>query len=251
MLKGVIEIRWRDDRGNHFEQGNMEFWIRMPWHTALRVTKVGDTYLWLGSDEEHYWLFDLFSDVETLHVGRHDQPKLGAESGRSAFDVQPPALLDLLGLTPIESPMNAEGDAAYDAEHKAWVVESPGKGGLMRIYFDVQTKLPKRIESLSAKDEVKLHSTLSRYASVTMQDMAPIAFPKIAEWVNIVSVPEDDSDAAQPQGDVTIAINEAEGYADPEQLGRVFDLQRLIKSLEPARIEGELPAQRASATPAR
>jgi hypothetical protein len=246
--EGVIELTWRDDRGKHFEQGEMDLWLRLPSHSALQVKKLGDTYLWLGSNDDHYWLFDLFSDVKTLHVGRHDQASGGgAGLGLGAFRVQPRALIDLLGLSPIEGVAEVEQSVSYDPGHKAWMIESPGRGGGMRIFFDVQMHLPIRIESLAPNGEAELVSTHRRYESVMMQGMSPVAFPKMAELIDIASAAESSDDGQEmSEGEVTIAINEAFGYEEEQTLNNVFNLDLLLKKLKPARIEGTLPLQTAS-----
>src|SRR5687768_10032175 len=76
---GVIEIEWEDRDGQHHEQGDMELWIALPRNTALRVEKLGEVLLWLGSNQEHWWLFDMVSKEKVLMVGRHNQPVQAGE----------------------------------------------------------------------------------------------------------------------------------------------------------------------------
>src|SRR5262245_15242428 len=116
---GVVEIRWKDKNGNHYEQGNMELWLQLPRRTALRVEKLGEVRLWLGSDDQRYWLFDLTSDEKVLHTGTHDQV-VQEETG--ALAVKPLALIDLMAMTPLPASGTAKSPVSvnYDTKADAW-----------------------------------------------------------------------------------------------------------------------------------
>jgi hypothetical protein len=240
---GVIEIRWHDEKGSHFEQGNMELWIQLPRNTALRVEKLGEVLLWLGSNQDHYWLFDMIADEKLLHVGRHDQTMTDQSGG--ALNVKPLSLLDLMGLTLLPVDLESTPPVGFDQSLQAWVIQTQGQGGPMRIYFDRASLLPSQVETLSTNGEIVLSSVLKRYESVTLEGMLPVAFPKIPELVDIAGDPSAAANRSggQPtvKGEVKIAINQATGKVDADELARVFDLQRLIKGLNPRRIDGSLP----------
>lgn len=230
---GVIEIRWTDRKGKHFEQGNMELWIHQPRRTALRVEKLGEPLLWLGSNDTQYWLFDLLGDERALHLGSHDSAQ-GQSSGGTGLmiDIKPLSLLDLVGITAI----NADEPAAvrYSAQHKAWVIAATGQGGPMQIYFDRQSLLPNRIESLDEAGNIIAHSTLQRYKSVTMPGVSPLAFPKLAHQIDIVAPP---TPAGAGGGEVKIVMDNSTTVVDATQLQRVFDLEQLKRALRPGRIQ--------------
>jgi hypothetical protein len=239
---GVIELRWRDDKGKHFEQGNLELWIEQPRRTALRVEKVGKVFLWLGSDDDRYWLFDLLTDDSVVHTGRHDHVDGLANS---ALAVSPLALLDLMGVAMIPS---EDDDAVveHSAEYDAWMVRTVGSGGPVRLYLHRQSHVVIRVESLDASGNIALSSMLRRYESVSQVGMSVLAFPKLAELVDI-SIAEPAlgaADGAAPNsgpaaftGEVKIAIDRATGVVDDATLGRVFDLDRLMAALRPNRVE--------------
>ena len=232
---GVIEIRWRDDRGSHFEQGDMELWLKLPRHVALRVEKLGETLLWLGSDESRYWLFDMIGDEKVLRLGRHEDA--GAIDQNNALGVRPLVLLDLLGLTPMpvaETPPPVQ----FNAQHDAWMIQVQGSGGPMRIYFDRQSLLPKRVEAVSSTDDqATLFSSLRRYESVWQPNMPPLAFPKMPKLVDIASTSDAPASGQFSGGSVKIAIDQMTGQVPAEQLQHVFDLERLRQALRPDRIE--------------
>lgn len=238
---GVIEIRWKDKNGNHYEQGNMELWLQLARRTALRVEKFSAVALWLGSDDERYWLFDKTNDQNILHVGRHED-RLSDESG--AFVVKPLALLDLMALTALPDSGGSAPPVQYESKLDAWAIETRGGGGPMRIYFDRMTRRPKRVESLGDDGRVAAFSTLEKYESVSREGTSPLAFPKIAYRIQIQTTRSAGGNLAS--GEATLFIDHATGDVDPEQLSKVFDLNVLIKSMKPERIDGELLSQAAS-----
>ena len=71
-LRGLVELHWTDDEGNHLEQGDLEVWIKGHTHASARVTKFGDVYLWTGTTPEGDFTFDLFSEPTTLTTGGPD-----------------------------------------------------------------------------------------------------------------------------------------------------------------------------------
>ncbi len=223
--RGVIEIRWTDETGRHFEQGNVDLWVSLPRRTALRVEKLGEVLLWIGSDDDHYWLFDLLAQETTLVVGAHEDAPRPVHA--TALTVRPLSLLDLMGLTPL--PDGAAVDIVFDAERDAWALETVGAGGPIRLYLDRAKLLPKRVEVLSEKGEVTLYSNLRRYKSVKLTGAAGMANPKLATLVDIAAT----NDSAR----LKLALDSPNDEANEQ----VFRLERLIRALQPARIEGTLP----------
>jgi len=240
---GVIEIRWRDDHGNHFDQGNMELWVQLPRHTALRVEKLGEVPLWLGSDDQRYWLFD--NKEKVLRVGMHDEANAPGPSG--PIDVKPLALLDLMALSPLPVAQGGQATPAVhnDDQRNAWVIEAAGSGGPMRVYFDRKTEQISRVETLSSDGKILLFSNLTEYKPATLSGVAPLAYPKIAHKVEIASAPQVESASnIRGCGNVSVFIDEATGVFDANS--NVFDLNRLMQSMPPDRIEGQLRQEMAA-----
>lgn len=268
---GVVEIRWRDEKGRHFEQGNVELWLQFDLpsgdgrlataagqndpsqgptaflaRTALRVEKLGELLLWLGSNEERYWLFDLTRDEKTLYTALHTEPVNYQQEG--ALSIRPLVLLDLLAFTPLPVDQAQEPDVQFDQTHGAWAVKTTGRSGPIRTYFDPVTLLPSRVEALDAGGRPTIYSTLRRYQGVRQEGVSLLAFPKMAHLVDIATVESDDSDRDPGQtGEVKLVLNEASTMVSDEILGRVFDFDRLLRGLNPQRIEGELPPRQALA----
>jgi len=110
---GVIELWWTDDAGRHYEQADAELWIDQPSRTALRVNKAGEVFLWLGSNNRSWWLFDLLSEPTTLVTGELEAAAQPVIEG--AAPVHPLTLLDLMGITTARLEENAEARFDRDA----------------------------------------------------------------------------------------------------------------------------------------
>jgi hypothetical protein len=236
--RGVIEFRWLDEAGEeHTEpQVNARLWLDLPRRTALRAEKLDEVLLWLGSDDGHYWMFDLMSEETVLYVGRHAGPEPGA--GRAPLLIRPLALVDLLGLMPIPVPEiddaspDAPGWFSFDAGRDACIIDAPGGGGRMRIYLDRSSGLPVRVETLSRDGRVLLFSELGRHRSVPVPGTSRAALPKMPTLI----------DLADPEGTVSVklALDEPSGDIEDQPWDRVFALSRLVEALRPERIEGDV-----------
>jgi len=233
--QGVIEIHWTDDKGEHSHQGDLEFWQTDGNRTALSISKLGERLFWLGSNAEQYWLFDLSDrDRRVLYLGRHDQPleRFGA------LGVKPLALLDLLGLTSLDAGAlpGADQPARYDSQRQAWVIEAPGRGGRMRLYFDMATLLPKRIEELDEAGAVVAEADLSREQRVAVPGVAIMARPQMPTKITIRRPQHQGGKAGEKEDQVT-------GYADifinqtttDAPRPTAFDLDALRKAMRPDR----------------
>lgn len=235
--RGVIELNWTDDRGRHREQGDLDLYIELPRNTAFRVSKVGETYFWFGSDAQQYWVFDLSNrDQRTLHVDAHGQT--GSLHDEAAI-VEPLALLDLMGLSRIVSTTD-HPDAAtgYSEAFDAWIVTGRGEGGLVRLFINRHRRLPSRIELLSAADEAEpvaySRIYMDRYRSVPVAGAPQASWPHIATNVDVILATEEEEENA---GFLKIALGEPTTIVDDAAFDRVFDLDRLKRAHRPDRIE--------------
>lgn len=228
---GVIELRWRDEDGRHYEQGNMELWLGLPSRVALRVFKAGRDFLWLGSDDSHFWIFDMTGDETALLVDRHEA--VGINRGGVARTLQPLVLLDLSGLGRLEEP--AGDDAVeYDPDRGAWTVAAEGRGGPIRVYFDTDTLEPVRVEAMDRDGAVMLHSRLRDPLYVERGGGPEARLPRRI-----------DIETADGDGRISLAFDRAyppsDGRVDDMYTDRVFDFEVLMRRMPPDVVEGEPP----------
>lgn len=231
--RGVAELRWRDERGERREpQADIDLYVDLPGRTALRVSKLGTVYLWVGSNGPRYWLFDFLGDERVAYVGRFaDGSSMGSESGVIA--VGPMALLDLFALTPLPVLPNDEQDSAvtYDAEHDAWRVEAMGAGGPIAIYFDRVSQSPVRVECMDGAGGVAYYSRIykDRYLSVPMPGISAATPPRMPGLVDVYALDE----TGEVTGWLKLALDAPTGHVDEGPMNRVFDLETLMRALRP------------------
>jgi hypothetical protein len=224
--RGSIELRWTDESGRHFENGDLDLWLQLPRGTALRVAKLtSEELFWLGSDDGRYWFFDMLSDPSVLLTAGHETD-LAAFGASTAVSLRPLVLLDLLGLTPLPED---GGSVQWDERLACWTVQVAGIGGSVRIGFDADSLLPTAVEALDAGGAVAASSTLEEYESMDVPGRAPLDLPRLPERVEIVE--------GGQQGSVTLFLREHTGEVDERRMARLFDLEVLKRSLRPERVE--------------
>lgn len=224
---GVIEITWTDERGGkHTDQGDAELWIDQPSKTAMRVDKVGEVLLWLGSNEQSWWLFDMLNKPTTLHTGPVKNSSQRLALGE-IVSVHPLVLLDLLGITSIEY-VQGEG-AMYSAESKHWNLRVAGANAPLKLTFNEAGQLI-TIAALDDNNVAIATSALRDFESAKVVGTNPLNWPKSATHVVIT--------LADQSGSVLLALNNnMEAALDETQASRIFDLEVLKKSLRPERVE--------------
>ena len=221
---GIIELRWVDeDDDSHFQQADIRLLMALPSHLALQVYKVGNTYMWLGSDDEQFWFFDMLDgDAEVAYVGRYDSLDNGREIPGM---LHPMRLLDLIGL----SEMSDANEISFDQQEKAWVVEYTGRGGDVRAFLDERNLWPVRVDSLDEAGNALYSSRLSKYESIVAENMPRGDFPKMAKRIEIVE--------AGGEGNAIVQIQEPTTIITREKILRAADLERLLNNFKPKRVE--------------
>jgi len=222
---GSIELRWTDAEGKHFAPGRLDLWIEPPARTAVFISKGGQRIMWLGSDGPTAWLFDFRNKQTTLHVVRPD------EGPTSKLPFDPAHLFALSGLKPLPPTGSVEGcDEALDA----FVIVPDPADGRLRLFLDRETLLPVGAEILDADAAVLLYSRLKlrRYERVDVAGAAPGSGPKIPTLIDIHGIDQD----------VHAKLSIYSPTDDEQEIQpHYFDLDWLIDSFSPQRIEGLAP----------
>lgn len=166
------------------EQGEGKFMYRRPGDTALLVEKLGQIYLWAGSNRERYWLLDISdSDAKRAYVG--DFAKLGQPGGRRyPLPVRPDAVPYLLGLLPL--PYDAEVEAEWPEVQLfdgQYLVEPPGMG--TRMLIDPETFRPTRVDLLDAEGYSVLTAKLQGSFPVDLPGIRKTRWPSICERAEV------------------------------------------------------------------
>jgi len=233
MARTDVVIEWREQGGEgavgelRREQGEGKFYYRRPDDTALLVEKLGQIYLWAGSDRERYWLFDVTdSDAKRAYVGAFD--RLG-EPGRRAYPlpVRPDAVPLLMGLLPLPIVEAPEATPPVERYQGRYFVEVPGGG--MRLLIDPESFRPTRIDLTDAQGYSVLTAKLEGSFPVDVPGVRKTRWPTICERVEVY--------VAGYESRLTVAMDSATN--DPRKVPDPrFDFEKLKQGL---RVEKVIP----------
>lgn len=216
-----VELAWRDEEGDrHFEKGDGKFLFVSPRNVAMTVEKLGKTYVWAGSDEERFWLFERQKDY--AYVGRHEHVgKACAEP--LPLPVHPSTVPHLLGLLPLERVEGAEPRVQVIEGYP--VIEPPGLA--LRIMLDPATARPVRIDLLDGLGRAVIVSRLRGHRPVRVEGVADDELPGVPESADLVVIGQ--------EARVTLKLDRP--TVDPSRIqARAFDFESLVKALKPKRL---------------
>lgn len=234
--RAIVELTWRDGKRDRHEQGEGHLILMNPGRASLSVGKLGVDYLYVGCNEERYWLFDLEGD-KIAYIGRH------AFFGKPCahplpIPVNPRDLTRFVGAAPID--ISASSKVEWDSH--GWFVLTP-PGTHSRLYLDPTTSLPMRIDMLDSQGTVRATARLSRHApvpadsSIAAETLAAIgagdkgeSIPKIATRIEV--------ELTDGSGRATLFLSDlSQGKADGKISEKVFELDKLLKVLKPTRVD--------------
>lgn len=227
--RGNVEIRWTDDDGGHFEQGDLDLWIALPDRTALNISKFSERILWLGSRGKWAWVFDFRGDETVLSCVGHEEFRPPGDA--AGIFVVPQSLLGLCGLTRLPEPSAEHPSVSHDPHSDVLMVTVSRQDGTRRLFIDRETLLPVGVEDLSAEGALLVSSTinLARYAPVAVEGAGPGQRPMFPTLIDI--------DAPDKSASIKIAVRRPTNEVED----RFFDLNWLMSAMRPERVEGECP----------
>jgi hypothetical protein len=228
---GTTTIRFTDAEGAaRAEQVELRIWRIAPARAAVRLSKVGASFLLAGWNADRWWVLDESGDEKVLRVRR--LAGVRPENGVEAM-LAPPVFLALMGLLPWPDAapevleairVDNEGRVVgvrFELPQMAWPttdgldLEIPGR---MQVEVDRFGHGPSRIRLLAADGEVLVESALSRQESVETRGLPPGAWPTLPHRVLV----------RRWNGD-EISISLDVPLAGGEISDRLFDLESLRK----------------------
>ncbi len=170
--RASVRVEGRDAAGGRLrEQAEGHLQIEPPGNLALSLGKLGETHLYLGSNDELYWWMELIEDDDRpLTFGRHDRAT-PAKVAALGVPVHP---LDLIEATAI-TPMPDEGGDAEWGDDGLLVVRTPARWGERTLWIDPDTYEPARVQITDAGGGVALTAELSRYSTAIKQGDASVS----------------------------------------------------------------------------
>lgn len=204
------------------EEAEGHLQIVLPNKVAVTINKVGNTYFYLGSNDDVYWWLDL-TEEKRGYFGRHAVATTETVD-RFGIPVHPLDLIELMAITPVpEDDLESEPAPVvrWSSDGKLLWYDVPARGSTKRVFVDPKTYLPVMVELLDGNAKVVVRSELSRYVSFQSRSK-PTASPSIPSRC-VLTVPRTDLT-------ITINLNDPEGRA-PKDIA--FDFKRLATELYP------------------
>jgi len=194
----------------------------LPDRLALRLGKLGHTFMWAGSNEQQYWLFDLHDDKnKTLYVGRHDQID-NVNMDQFPLPVQTSDLPVLLGLVPLDVTLT---DIAVTWDEGRYVVRLADPK--VTLWIDPRSFLLVQAEIRDEQDRLSVTSRLSRPARVQISNIAPGGWPTVQSRIEL-HLPD-------REGQTVLYLSRLEDGAKRIRPG-VFDLDNLRTQFKPHQV---------------
>ena len=224
---GTLELRTRDETGTTFEECALELW-RDDASFALRLRKLGERFLWVGSDGQAWWIFELMAEPVRLVVLPPGETG-GFSVGPGKGLLNPDRLLHLAGLLPYDQ-IDEDTLGFDDLGRVRFTTVSDSKGTWRRTrwHLDRKTLLPAEIVALNDEDEVLAIARLSAYEPIAARDMPLGAWPQFPRKVYLT--------LADEGADVRLFFNRPSARGTGIR-PRLFDLEQLMKTFRPGEVE--------------
>jgi hypothetical protein len=216
-----VRVTAVDPEGTQVDEnvdGNLQYIL--PSRVALSISKLGEVYIYVGSNPENYWWIDRSAKPYSARVGRHASAAAVVAKGEF-FPIAPLDLVELLGVTPLPA-VGSDGSAGatyWSADGRYLGVGITTSKRRVWMWLDPQTYEPQRIEVSSGAGTELVIATLAGYAEVAVKDN-PAAHPRLATQLS-VSVPA-------RKIDVALRLTDAENRGKAMKEGP-YQLDNLIK----------------------
>lgn len=222
--RGILEVRSKDDQGQHFDQGDLDLRWNRTLGLALSLSKLGDRWIWIGSDLSQWWIFELKSDPTRLRLGSLKGPRAGLAG----------AMPWLAGIRPL---LPQEGAALQPVEGGVRVPLAVPAGALpegatLVAEFSASTLLPMRT-LLRLPNGVEWRMEMSDWGGVETEGVGPTAWPRVPKRVRGSSGGED------RWSNFSMALEVLRADAGSTDKPGLYDLARLKTSFAPQQVEND------------
>lgn len=182
-VRNAIKIEWNQtlkngDRRSRNLVGDGKFIFVPPRDSVLTVEHLGTVYLWAGSNDEQYWLFDLSEDEKAAYLGRFDA--LGRPGTRTMpIPVRPDSVAYLLGVLPLPVNPDASEQPIVEEFEGQYFIEPPGLN--LRMLIDKQTFRPTRVYLTDRNGFSQIRSDLTGQTRVEVDGLSGKDQPVLCE----------------------------------------------------------------------
>jgi hypothetical protein len=235
------------ERVDETADGNLQYIL--PSRVALAISKLGEVYLYVGSNEDRYWWIDRGARPYIARVGLHDA--FGSQVARGErLPIAPLDLVELFGVTPLPA-IGPDSIASTfwspDGKYIGVALQTPKRRTW--LWLDALTAEPIRIEVASGAGRELVIATLGEYGPVRMRGSTDPG-PRMAGLLQVtiparkIDVVMKLSDAENRGGDMR------EGPYQIENLLKVYNVERVVDLDQPGAAAEPPPAARPAPTPA-
>ena len=205
------------------EEAEGYFQLILPRKVAITINKVGETYFYLGSNDELYWWLDL-TEAKQGFFGRHAVATTTTVD-RFGIPVHPLDLIELMAITPIDEGLLKKPDSAsitrWSSDGELIWYDVAARDATKRVLVEPKSLRPAFVELLDKTGKVVVRAELANYLDIPSRSK-PGARPRIPTRMTITV----------PRSDLTILIN----LNDPETRTpkpAAFDFAYLSKTAYP------------------
>ena len=182
--RGSAELRWHDEKGDHFEQAQVDLaWRNGGDDISLRADKMGERLAWAGANAKQWWLFEPKREPSRLWLGARDTP---VPDSLLPF-AGPDALLELLAAKawPQKLSLSQDRPGIFWADFNR-----PKRGAWVktRVQVETNTGFPSHIWLMDAKGNVLAESELSEPVMANMNHLPMADRPMVASKITLKSV---------------------------------------------------------------
>lgn len=223
--RAVVELRYVDGEGSRRrEQGEGHLQFIAPSRFALSVGKLGEVIVYLGCDEQRFWMFER-ADADRVSISRH------ANAGAPCADdiglpARPLEIIDLMGV--LELPLR--GGRVQRSARGEIVVDLPsrvGTGGFTRVAIASNGQEPTMIGVYAnGAAQPTLLARLEEYENVQIAGRGGIA-PRVASRI-VITHAESDTEIRLSLAAMTDGVRERR--LPPE----AFDFDALVRAFAPS-----------------
>jgi len=176
--------------------------VVLPNKVAVIINKLGNTYFYLGSNDDLYWWFDLSGD-KRAYFGRHAKAS-AATVDRFGIPVHPLDLIELMAITPIPATgqPGSPDKLHWSTDGALLWYDVAARESTKRVLVDPKSLLPVMVELLDKSGKVVVRSELSKYLAFSSRSVRG-ANPSVPGRC-IIKVPRQDLT-------ITININDPDG----------------------------------------
>ena len=225
---GTIELREETEGGTTFEDCALELW-RDGGRFALRLRKLGERFLWVGSNGEEWWLFELASDPVRLMIvpaGNDGGPSIPSD----LLILGPEQLLQMAGLEGLDPDPASCTTSMEDGHVRLAFTDRSAPEGWSRVawFMKPDTFLPSRIQVLDGTGGIRFEARLSGYEPIRARDQPIGSWPQFARKVRI----NDGAGAIDVRLFFNGPVASNAGFREA-----IFDLDSLMKTFRPGSVE--------------